>query len=81
MGDIVGILAKTALADALRGMTPRTGQRPPPSESASSVVTGVLVGSGAFYSVTNSVVATMIVTAFAVVLAIALPGRRHGDGQ
>lgn len=78
-GDVRGNLVKMTLAISLVGMTPRTGWRPPPPEGASSVVTGVLVSSGAFYTVTNSVLATIITTALAVALAVILPRRRRGS--
>jgi hypothetical protein len=46
----------------------------------SSVVTGVLVGAGTFYSVSVSILETVFVTTLAVPLAVLAPmrGRRRG---
>lgn len=61
-------------------MTPTASQPPPRpnrTENASALVTGVLVGAGGFYTVTNSVLATTVVTALAVALAAKSFGTRR----
>jgi hypothetical protein len=73
------ILAKTTPADPLSDMTSDSGQ-PPTPESTASLVTGVLLGAGGFYTVTNSAVATTVITALAVALA-AFARREGGTGR